>query len=76
MTTTTITLGDSVAEARGLPLDSLDLRDAVIGDGLMLSRDSEDRWVLHSLEGGRAQHLGTFADVAQALRLLDSLEGY
>jgi hypothetical protein len=65
----TATLGE-----RELAVDSLDVRDAVIGDGLMLTKDSERRWVLHSLEAGHANQVGRFVTAAEALSRLDQLD--
>jgi hypothetical protein len=64
-----------VEEERGLAVDSLDLRDAVIGDGLMLTRSRDSRYVIHTLGAGRAQLLGAFDSPADALSALDALEG-
>jgi hypothetical protein len=61
-------------EERELAVDSLDVRDAVIGDGLMLTKDSQQRWVLHSLEAGRASTVGRFVTAAEALSRLDQLD--
>lgn len=61
-------------EERELAVDSLDVRDAVIGDGLMLTKDSQQRWVLHSLEAGRASKVGRFVSAAEALSRLDQLD--
>jgi hypothetical protein len=64
-----------VEEERGLTVDSLDLRDAVIADGLMLTRSQENGFVIHTLGAGRAQLLGAFDSPADALNALDALEG-
>jgi hypothetical protein len=62
------------SEIEGVPVDSLDLRGAIISPGLALSQDSDGRLVLHTLTGGRASKLGTFDDAADAWRALDQLD--
>jgi hypothetical protein len=59
---------------RELTVDSLDVRNAVIGDGLMLTKGRDHRWVLHALEGGRAKQVGRFTSAAEALSRLDQLD--
>lgn len=75
---TTITDTRSAAftatKERDLAVDSMDLRDAVIGDGLMLTKGSDHRLVIHTLDAGRARLLGKFDDAAEAWAALDELE--
>ena len=75
---TTMTTQDSIAdtatEEDGLTLDSLDIRDAVFGDGVILTQDDQHRLVLHAVgRGGRIQLLGSFTCPAEALNRLDEL---
>ncbi len=58
----------------GVPIDSLDLRGAIIGHGLALSQDSQHRLVLHTLTAGHASKLGTFDSAADAWRALDEID--
>jgi hypothetical protein len=77
MTTITRTPDAAVpapTEERELAVDSLNLRDAVIGDGLVLTETEDRRFVIHTLDSGRAQLLGSFDSVARALEALDELE--
>jgi hypothetical protein len=62
------------SEIEGVPVDSLDLRGAILSPGLALSEDSDRRLVLHTLTGGRASKLGTFDNAADAWRALDELD--
>ena len=54
--------------------DELDLRAAVIGNGLALTRGAGDSLELHELSSGRARSLGTFASAAEAWPLIDALD--
>jgi hypothetical protein len=77
MTTITRTPDAATAattEERELAVDSLNIRDAVIGDGLMLTQTEDSRYVIHTLGAGRAELLGTYDGVAAALAALDELE--
>jgi hypothetical protein len=77
MTTTLTTHGGSGSvrvAAEGLTVDALNVRDAVFGDGLLLTRDEEHRWALYSLGSGRVDLLGKFDHAAHALSVLDMLE--
>lgn len=62
------------SETDGVPVDSLDLRGAIISPGLALSQDSNSRLVLHTLTGGHATKLGTFDSAADAWRALDEID--
>lgn len=64
----------AAAEERELAVDSLDIRHAIIGDGLVLTHSADHRPVIHTLGGGRARLLGVFGDAAAALAALDELE--
>jgi hypothetical protein len=58
-----------------VPVDALDdLRDAVIGDGLLLIADQAGPMHLYTVAGGRARSLGTFTDAAIACRFLDTAD--
>ena len=57
-----------------VPVDNLNLRGAVLADGLMLRVHDAGGVTLHSLDGGRARLLGSFATAAEAWRALDELD--
>ena len=61
------------SEERELRVDSLNVRDAVIGDGLMMTRKG-DGISLHSVGQGRAELIGSYANAAEALAALDELD--
>jgi len=54
--------------------DPLDLRGAIVGPDLVLSRADHRRIVLHTVDGSRMQLLGSFDDVVEAWRVLDQLD--
>jgi hypothetical protein len=58
---------------RELTVDSLNVRDAVIGDGLMLTQ-SHKQINLHAVGQGRAELIGTYANAGEALAALDMLD--
>jgi hypothetical protein len=59
----------------GVPVDVLDdLRDAVIGDRLLLIARQDRPMRLYAVAGRRARSLGTFTDVGSAWKALDPLE--
>jgi hypothetical protein len=76
MTTITQTYRESAPadEERDLTVDSLDIRHAVIGDGVMLTEGADHRFVIHSLGTGRAELVGEFNSPADALNALDEIE--
>lgn len=75
MTTTQESIAVTAAEVEGVTLDSLNIRDAVFGDGVILTSNDQHRLVLHAVgRGGRAQPLGEFSSAAEALNRLDELE--
>jgi hypothetical protein len=62
-----------VTKDKEAPVDDLDgVRDAVIGDGLLLVPGRKLR--LYAVAGGRARHLGAFSSAASAWRCLDALD--
>jgi hypothetical protein len=68
-------LGQTVETQSGTAAaDSLNLRDAVFGDGLILTEDESNRYVLHTLEAGQSRLLGVFTSPADALSALDAYE--
>jgi hypothetical protein len=76
---TTMTTQDSIAdtatEEEGVTADSLDIRHAVFGDGVILTKDDQHHLVLHTMgRGGRAQLLGSFTSAGDALKRLDELD--
>lgn len=75
MTTITQIPGTAPAEheERELTVDSLNVRDAVIGDGLMLTQ-SNRKINLHTVAHGRAELIGTFSSAGAALAALDELD--
>lgn len=54
--------------------DELDLRGAVIADGLMFTEQDGGELTLHTIDGGRAELLGSFASAAEAWRALDEID--
>jgi hypothetical protein len=77
---TTITLITNRSNRRaaagqgGAAADDLDLRGAVVGNGLALTQGRDGRLSIHELSGGTARHLGSYANAADAWRLLDELD--
>ena len=61
------------SEERELTVDSLNVRDAVIGDGLMLSQ-RKNQLQLHAVGQGRAELIGTYESPGDALAALDALD--
>jgi hypothetical protein len=55
-------------------VDDLNLSEAVLGDGLMLGRQGSGELTIHTIDGGRASLLGSFASAADAWRALDELD--
>jgi hypothetical protein len=52
----------------GLPLDSLELRDAIVGEGLVMHETSDGGFEIHLVLAGTAQRLGWFPDAARRHR--------
>jgi hypothetical protein len=65
---------DGSSSENEIPVDALDLRDAVIGDGVLLIPDRDGTLSLYSVAGGYARALGTFGDAAGAWAALDALD--
>ena len=63
----------AVSEERELTVDSLSVRDAVIGDGLMLT-ETGSQYVIHSVAMGRAELVGSYRSPGDALAALDELD--
>jgi hypothetical protein len=61
------------SQARELTVDSLSVRDAVIGDGLMMTQD-ENLISIHAVAQGRAELIGSFTSAGEALAALDELD--
>lgn len=76
MTTITQTYRESAPAdtERELTVDALDIRDAVIGDGVMLTQNEDREFVLHMLGAGRAKLIGAFDSPGAAMNALDALE--
>jgi hypothetical protein len=55
-------------------VDMLDLRHTIIAEGLLLDRDADASWVLHTVAAGRARPLGRFANVRDAWLAIDALD--
>jgi hypothetical protein len=76
MTTSTkipLTTPAELSEERELTVDSLSVRDAVIGDGLMMTR-KHSRINIHAVAQGRAELIGSFSSAGEALAALDALD--
>jgi hypothetical protein len=71
---TTILKSEQVPADTMVPADTLNVRSAVVGDGLMLHEDEDGRLSLHTLWGGQARRLGTFDNAAEAWAELDRLD--
>jgi len=57
------------------PVDSVDdLREALIGDGLLLIPGERRPMRLYAVPGGRARSLGTFTDAVSAWQVLDAFD--
>jgi hypothetical protein len=76
MTTITHTYRESAPAdtERELTVDALDIRDAVIGDGVMLTQNADREFVIHMLGAGRAELVGAFTSPAEAMNALDALD--
>jgi len=72
-TITQIPTAPAVNEERELTVDSLNVRDAVIADGLMMTQ-SHKQINLHSVAHGRAELIGTYSNAGEALAALDELD--
>lgn len=57
-----------------LRLDALELRDAILGDGVVLNEESDGELLLHAVAGGRVRPLGRFGGAAAAWRAVDELD--
>jgi hypothetical protein len=57
-------------------LDALELRDAILGHGLVLNETPGGAFVLHLIVAGHVRPLGWFSDAAAALRALDALDDW
>jgi hypothetical protein len=55
-------------------LDALELRDAILGDGVVLHETPDGGFVIHVVTAGQVQRLGAFADAAAAWRALDDID--
>jgi hypothetical protein len=61
--------------ASEVPVDELNVVEAVVGDRLILHEYGPDEPLeIHVVEGGRAALLGSFEDAAAAWRALDDLD--
>jgi hypothetical protein len=58
----------------GVPVDTLPLRRAVIGDGLLLIPGDRGTLSLYSVAAGYATSLGVFRDALAAWAALDALD--
>jgi hypothetical protein len=56
--------------------DDLNLKGAVLGEGLVLRPERDGRLTIHAVEAGRVTHVGTFESAAAALAALDELDEY
>jgi hypothetical protein len=55
-------------------LDTLELRDAVLGEGVVLHETPAGGFVIHVVTAGQVQRLGSFVDAAAAWRALDDID--
>jgi hypothetical protein len=60
--------------AESVPVDELALRDAVSGDGLLLTEHGGEEWELHAVHAGHARCLGRSLSTVAALHVLDGLD--
>ena len=54
--------------------NTLDIRGAVLGDGLLMRETEGGSVTLHTLDSGGARLFGSFANAAEAWRALDELD--
>jgi hypothetical protein len=59
---------------RKLAVDDLDLREAVIGDGLLLIPGRDGYEYLYATDQGWAYYLGRFWDVVAGWKILDAVD--
>ncbi len=57
-----------------LPLDSLEIRHAIVGQGIVMHETPDGGFEIHLVLAGRAQRLGWFPDAAAAWRALDDID--
>jgi hypothetical protein len=58
-----------------LPDDVLDLRSAVFGEDLVLSRQPDGCYVLYQIaDDGRADQLGTYDDIVEVWKVIDAID--
>ena len=55
-------------------LDALELRDAILGDGVVLHETEDGGFVIHVVTAGEVQRIGAFVDAAAAWRALDDID--
>ena len=56
------------------PLDSLDLRDAIVGHGIVMHETPDGGFEIHLVLAGTTHRLGWFPDAAAAWRALDDID--
>jgi hypothetical protein len=65
---------EPVDENDGQYLDTLALRDAVLGDEIVLEEPREHEFVIHEVVACRARELGRFVGAASAWSAIDQLD--
>ena len=58
----------------GVRLDDLTLRDAVLGEALVLIESGGGELTLHELTGGHVHPIGSFANAAEAWEAVDAVD--
>jgi hypothetical protein len=59
---------------RSQPAPDIDLRDAVIGDGIVLTHTSAGSTLLYSVAGDRVEYMGAFDNPGAAWAALDAFD--
>jgi hypothetical protein len=67
---------EPVAAAGDEYLDALELRDAILGHGVVLNETPGGGFVLHLVTAGHVRPLGWFSDAAAAWGALDALDDW
>jgi hypothetical protein len=67
--------GPYTESAQGVYLDTLELREAILADDVVLEEDHEGHsFVLHRVDGCRARRVGAFYGAAAAWEALDGID--
>jgi hypothetical protein len=67
--------GPYTQSAQGVYLDTLELREAILSEDIVLEENHEEHsFVLHHVDGCRARRVGAFYDAATAWEAVDAID--